>query len=130
MNKTKVSFDFDSTLSIPDVEKYAEYLIKRGVEVWICTSRLSPENALNKEWNDDLFLIADKIGIKRENIIFTNYANKSEFLSNKGFKWHIDDDNIELSFIKTDTDVIPIYLFGNSEWMSDCEKAFKQIKNK
>lgn len=119
----KVSFDFDATLSRTDVEKYAKELVDKGVEVWICTSRYSPENAPNKEWNDDLFQTALRVGIKKEHIIFTNYANKSEHLNNKGFKWHLDDDNIELSFIKTDTDLKPIFLFGNKYWRFDCEQA-------
>ena len=124
-NMIKVSFDFDATLSIDTVEKYAKELIDRNIEVWICTSRYSPENAPNKEWNDDLFLVADRVGINRKHIIFTNFANKSEHLNNKGFKWHIDDDNIELSFIKTDTDLTPIFLFGNKNWKNDCENALK-----
>lgn len=109
----KVSFDFDSTLSRNDVEIYAKELISRNIEVWICTSRYSTENVPNKEWNDDLFFVADSVGIKREHIIFTNATDKCEHLNNKGFKWHIDDDNIELSLIRTNTDVKPIYLFGN-----------------
>jgi hypothetical protein len=79
----------------------------------------------SKDWNDDLFLVADRVGIKREHIIFTNFENKSEHLNNKGFKWHIDDDSIELSFIKTDTDLKPIFLFENKKWQSDCENALK-----
>ena len=79
----------------------------------------------SKDWNDDLFLVADRVGIKREHIIFTNFENKSEHLNNKGFKWHIDDDSIELSFIKTDTDLKPIFLYGNKKWQSDCENALK-----
>lgn len=117
----KVSFDFDGTLSRNDIQEYAKELLDRGIDVWICTSRTSPKDSINENWNDDLFLIADKLGIKRENIIFTSYANKSEHLNNKGFSWHIDDDNIELSFIRTDTNIIPIFLFGNKEWKNDCE---------
>lgn len=121
----KVSFDFDSTLSRRDVQEYAKSLILIGVDVWICTSRLEPSKAPNKEWNDDLFMVANNIGIKRGNIIFCNYENKSIFLKDKGFLFHIDDDNVELSFIKTDTDVTPIYLFGNKNWREDCNNAIK-----
>ena len=124
-NLNKVSFDFDSTLSRDDVQRYAKVLIDRGVEVWVCTSRCTTENAPNKQWNDDLFKVSDGLGIPRERIIFTGYANKSEFLKDKGFKWHIDDDNIELSFIRSDTDIIPIFLFGNENWKEECEEAFK-----
>lgn len=121
----KVSFDFDSTLSRIDVQEYAKKLINKGIDVWICTSRLEPSKAPNKEWNDDLFLVADNLCIKRSNIIFCNYENKSESLNGKGFSFHIDDDNIELSFIKTNTDVAPIYLFGNKQWREDCDNAIK-----
>lgn len=119
----KVSFDFDGTLTKPAIEQYAKRLIELNIEVWICTSRLSPEKAPTKEFNDDLFLVADRIGIKRSNIIFTCHEDKSEFLNRKGFSFHLDDDNIELSFIKTDTDVKPIYLFGNKDWLKDCDRA-------
>ena len=121
----KVSFDFDSTLSRIDVQEYAKTLIDKGIDVCICTSRLEPSKAPNKEWNDDLFLVADRLGIKRSNIIFCNYENKSIFLKDKGFLFHIDDDNIELSFIKTDTEVIPIYLSRNKQWREHCDNALK-----
>lgn len=121
----KVSFDFDGTLTRHDVQQYAMDLINLGFEVYICTSRFSPDNAPSKEFNDDLFKISDEIGIKRDNIIFTNYADKSEFLKDNGFIFHLDDDNIELLFIKNDTDVIPIYLFNNKHWKIDCEEVIK-----
>lgn len=122
--KNKVSFDFDSTLSRKKIQDYAAELIRRGFELWICTSRCDVENAPNKEWNDDLFEVADILGIKREHIIFTNYANKSEFLTDD-FIFHLDDDWIELSFIKTDTKVTGISCFGNKNWKKDCNNSIK-----
>ena len=113
----KISFDFDSTLSREDVQSYAKELINREFDIWICTSRF--ESA----WNDDLFDVANDLGIKKENIYFCNMSNKSEFLYNKDFIFHIDDDDIELSFIKSDTNVSPIYLTENMNWKSDCENA-------
>lgn len=123
----KVSFDFDSTLTRMSVQKYAKELIERGLEVWIVTSRMGFGKEPNPTWNDDLFEVAEYVGIKKENIHFCCMANKSEFLKDKGFIFHIDDDNIELSFIKTDTDVKPIYLFGNKYWRNDCEVAISNI---
>lgn len=122
-NIIRVSLDYDSTLSCSDVEKYAKELVERNFEVWIVTSRFSSENAPNKEWNDDLFQVADRVGIKRQHIHFTNYADKYEYLKDTDFIFHIDDDNIELSMIKDYTGVIPIYLFANKNWRKDCEKA-------
>ena len=55
-------------------------------------------------------------------------ANKSEFLKDKDFLFHVDDDNVELDFIKSDTNVIPIYLWHNKHWIRDCEKAISKIK--
>ena len=123
----KVSFDFDNTLTRISVQKYAKELVDRGLEVWIVTSRMGFGKEPNPTWNDDLFEVAKYVGIKRENIHFCYMANKSEFLKDKGFVFHIDDDNIELSFIKTDTDVKPIYLFGNKYWRNDCEVALSNI---
>jgi len=124
--KNKVSFDFDSTLSRNDVQGYAQSLIKKGFDVWICTSRLSPENS-DKGWNDDLFAISDKIGISRENIIFCNYENKSVSLKDKSFLFHLDDDWIELNFINAETDVVGISCFGNQKWKSKCDKVLETI---
>ena len=123
----KVSFDFDSTLSRPDVELYAKELVERGIEVWIVTSRLGFGKEPNPTWNDEVFEAAKRVGIKKEHIFFTCMANKSEFLDGKGFVFHLDDDNIELSFIRTDTDVAPIFLYHNKFWRMDCENALSNI---
>lgn len=123
----KVSFDFDNTLSRSAVQKYAKELINRGFDVWICTSRLEPSKAPEPNWNDDLFEIADKVGIKRDNIIFCNYGVKAEFLKDKGFLFHIDDDNIELSFIRTDTNIKPVFL-SYKNWETVCENAINQTE--
>lgn len=123
----KVSFDFDSTLTRISVQKYAKELVDRGIEVWIVTSRLGFGEEPNSTWNDDLFEVAKYVGIKKEHIHFCCMKDKAIFLKDKGFVFHIDDDNIELSFVKTDTDVTPIYLFGNKHWKNDCENALSNI---
>lgn len=126
-----VSFDFDGTLTKPAVRLYVKTLIEKGIEVHITTSRNSNEVQKNNNWNDDLFEIADECGIKKENITFCCMANKSEFLIKKNFIFHLDDDLIELSFIRTDTEVIPISVFGNNNWRLECEEAIEKniLKN-
>jgi hypothetical protein len=99
----KVSFDFDGTLSELHVQKYARELIERGIEVWVVTSRF--ENAEKyKEFfgtftldydHNDLWEVVNDLGIQLENIHFTNMQPKSEFLKDRGFIWHLDDDYIE-----------------------------------
>jgi len=95
-NSKRVSFDFDSTLNRKDIEDFAFSLIRKGIEVWVCTSRDHEDNqpdwiisgTISKRGNDDLYKVTDKLKIPRERIIFTNHQFKSEFLD-KSFLWHI-----------------------------------------
>ena len=119
-----ISFDFDGTLSRNDVQEYARELMLRGINVWICTSRTSPKNS-KEGWNDDLFKVADDLGVSRDRIIFTNYANKSEFINNYNFIWHLDDCNVELDFINTETKTNGISVWGNTTWKRKCNKLLK-----
>ena len=116
----KVSFDFDGTLSKNKVQQYAKMLIKSGVECWIVTSRMGFGKEPQPNWNDDLFEIAKEIGIPKEHIHFCCMDNKANFLNGKDFIWHLDDDLIELSFIKTDSDCKPISCFGNKTYLQEC----------
>jgi hypothetical protein len=123
-----VSFDFDSCLSGKNVQEYASELILRGFEIWVCTSRLSPENATTKEWNDDLFEVTDRLGIPRERIIFTNYTDKYELLDDK-FKVHLDDDSYELKLINKHTDIVGISVWGNSVWKRKSDRILAKYSD-
>lgn len=127
----KVSFDFDLTLSEHKVQEYAKELVQRGFEVWIVTSR--PEvytgGYINfKPTNDDLFEVAEDIGIKREHIHFTNYAFKSEFIEGKNFIFHLDDDVDELlSILETKDNCKPLNVF-HDDWKQNCEDVITDIR--
>lgn len=82
----KISIDFDGTLSRKDVQKFTKELIELGIDVWVCTFRMTAIN------NDDLFEVTDSLGIPRDNIIFTEMCDKSEFLDDS-FILHLDDDH-------------------------------------
>lgn len=92
----KISFDFDQTLSELPMQELAKKYIKLGAEVYITTSRAKYKDGLEYN-NSDLFEVADKLGIKRENITFTNYDDKYKFV--KAFDIHFDDDEQEISLI-------------------------------
>lgn len=119
----KVSF---STLDNPRIQNYAEILVKRGVEVWVCTSRVSCQEAYKKwksfGYNDDLFEVTDRIKIPRERVLFTGYEIKNRVLKNKGFIWHLDDDKVELSFFEDDVRGINV---KNKNWKDECEELLK-----
>jgi hypothetical protein len=134
----KVSFDFDSTLDRKDVQQFAKTLINDGIEVWIITSRISIEYAksnldqftINRvdKANHKLFRVADNLGIKREHIHFTNTQFKSDFLSNKNFIFHLDDDSDELIAILESGDSCKPVNVNHFDWERDCKLYVKQNK--
>ena len=115
--RVKVSFDFDSTLSRDAIQIYARDLVRKGYEVWIVTTRHQDHD------NTDLIEVAHWCGIKLTNIHFTNGKLKWGYLKDKGFLFHIDDDWMELNYIRDNTDVVQISSFGNPDWKEDCEKV-------
>lgn len=92
----KISFDFDDTLSELPMQELAKKYIKLGAEVYITTSRAEYKDGLEYN-NSDLFEVADKLGIKRQNITFTNYDDKYKFV--KEYDLHFDDDDNEIALI-------------------------------
>jgi hypothetical protein len=132
----KVSFDFDSTLSRKDVQDFAKKLVNEGYEVWIVTSRFDDETGMSKNWhwikdqNQNLFNIASECGIKMDNIKFTCMEPKIKFLENKGFIFHLDDDDIELMDIfesnKFDqSKCFPVHV-EHFEWKETCRNILKK----
>jgi hypothetical protein len=102
IHKMKVSFDFDDTLEFEDVQKFAKELIDKDVEVHIVTSRFEDLKRYHPDMNathDDLFLVADKLGIPRDRIHFTNFNDKWKFLEGQDFVWHLDDNENEIKSI-------------------------------
>ena len=128
----KVSFDFDHTLSRKDIQAFAKQLVNEGHEVWIVTSRFSDEAAKEKKWhwiegqNQKLFDVAQECGIKKENIQFTCMESKSVFLKDKGFVFHLDDDDIELmDILETKDGCRPIHV-DHFEWKETCKNILKK----
>jgi len=74
---------------------------------------------------DELYEIANNIGIIKEHIKFTNFVDKYKFLKSKNFMFHLDDDHIELLLINNNTNVKGIDVL-QSDWKEQCEKIIKQ----
>lgn len=64
-----ISFDFDGTLSLPSVQKFASKLIEDGYNVRITTTRHS------KYMNQDLNKVADRVKITH--VVYTNSDDSS-----------------------------------------------------
>ncbi len=127
----RCSFDFDGTLEIQLVQDYAKELIEKGVDVWVVTSRFGDDEKFKKFFhtssnvdlsNRDLREITDSVGIPEEKIHFTNMRDKWEFIENRGFTWHLDDDWIENEMINERTLTKGINIFGNPYWKKHCNR--------
>ena len=93
----KISFDFDDTLSLPEVQKIAKTLVDKGYDVWVTTAR-SPKSSLmynNKEVEE----VCQNVGIPLDKIRYTNLKPKHLFL--KGFDVHVDNDPKEIVGIQS-----------------------------
>lgn len=131
----KISFDFDQTLDNEHIQNYAIELMNMNYEIHIVTSR--PDKWENK-WkikglpeviwdNDDLYEVADRIRIKRENIHFTEYTPKYKFFEkNEDFIFHIDDDHIEIDEINNKTKTKAILFEQN--WKENCNEKLRTVK--
>lgn len=124
----KVSFDFDSTLSRRDVQEYAKSLVNNNHDVWIVTSRCATEPALAKGWwwvekqNQELYDVADSVGIPRDKIVFTEHVDKIIYLKDKEFVFHLDDDVEELIAIMQSGDLCKPINVEHMDWEQDCNK--------
>lgn len=133
--KIKVSFDYDGTLALPNVESYCKELIGRdNIEVWVVTARLSDETISNthQPWlksnsNDDLWKTCERLGIPKERVVFTENVEKIEYLKDKGFVFHLDDDTYELmEILESEDKCVPISV-GQHDWREYCEEVINDI---
>lgn len=121
----KVSFDFDDTLDRADVQAYAEELIARGVEVWVCTARVGDWELKSRyNANADLYEVVDRLGIPRERIIFERIEKASRFTCGT-FAWHLDDDPDELRALNRKTKTVGVSSWHSGTWRSKCERILK-----
>ena len=99
----KVSFDFDGVFEYDPIQKFAKNLISKGVEVHVVTARS------HKGLNADIFELTDAVNIERKNVHFTNSMPKFIFFKkHEDFKFHLDDDTLEVKEINENTSVVGI----------------------
>lgn len=92
-----ISFDFDNTLDRLRVQDIAIECIDSGYTVWIITRRYENENK-------EVYEVADKLGIPKERVIFTNGEWKWRTIKNLPIDCHYDDKVIEILLIERFTD--------------------------
>lgn len=137
----KVSFDFDGVLSRPVLQLFAAELLAADVDVWIVTMRFESMEAFLRHTrhlpdpdaafqdNADLFAIADRLGIPRRKIVFTNWEWKSASLLEKDFVWHLDDCPDTLRHIQAHCrGVRAISAWNTTGWRRKCLKALGPLR--
>jgi len=73
-----------------------------------------------------LFESCERIGIPREQIQFTAFTDKIEFLKDKGFEFHLDDDIYELTAIMESKDKCQPLNVGHFDWKKNCLEVLKK----
>lgn len=134
--KPKVSFDFDGTIGHKnDIQEYCKTLLSNNqVEVFITTRRYGPDSKGNpedpwwvnigtKNW-EEVYKLADTLGINRDNIHFCNMKMKYDYLKDKDFLWHLDDDMLEVEEINMLPDTRAIWI--NEDWLTECNKLINE----
>ena len=130
----KVSFDYDGTLALPSVEEFAKELVDKGIEVWVVTSRVGDDDLeksfqpwKSPNWNDDLWESCERIGIPKDRVKFTSFVDKIDFLKDKDFLFHLDDDLYELTAIMASGDKCQPLNVGHFEWKENCLEIINKI---
>jgi hypothetical protein len=96
VDRNKVSIDFDDTLSTPRGQALAKRLISEGKDVYIITRRQSiMYNAV--------YDIADKLGIPRSKVYFTNGRMKWDLIKKLNIGTHYDNNQNEIDLINQNT---------------------------
>ncbi|MCK5018864.1 MAG: hypothetical protein KAS32_17510, partial [Candidatus Peribacteraceae bacterium] len=89
----RVSFDFDGTLTKPDVQVAFNIMKTRENKLFIITSRNGP---MNSHSNHDLNMFTSVFGIKHEDVIFTYGAPKHQSIVTFDIDRHYDDNSVEI----------------------------------
>lgn len=87
-----VSFDFDDTLSTTKGQEKAKQMLAEGYKILIITARQSKDSK-------EVFEVADKLGIKRSDIYFTNGGNKWSVVKRLGVAIHYDNNQEQVDLI-------------------------------
>lgn len=134
----RISFDLDGTLrehfngeDNPEQEELRELckkLIGDGHEVFIITRRFSPEkcNEGIKNEHVDAYIVAEEIGVKKENVYFMSRHWKFSKVKKLKIDVHIDDDPVDCKHIEIDASnkCVPICLDSN---YNPLKKTWKEM---
>lgn len=124
--KKIVTFDYDYTLELPEVQDYARHLMAHGIDVRIVTSRwdeLHLKETLKYPDNSDLYQTAMALHIPLEEIYFTNDHLKADYFDGvESVIWHLDNNLHEINAINLSQDSQVVGILLEDGWMEKCNE--------
>ena len=99
----RISYDFDDTLTTEKGQQMALNDIKNGNDVFILTARQERDN-------EEVFKVADKLGIAHSKVHFTNGKDKWSFVIRLKIDKHIDNNKEQVDKIERNTKAIGIFI--------------------
>jgi hypothetical protein len=93
---SRISFDYDGVLSTPRGRKLARLIIGGGATVYIITARMRKDS-------EEVYAIAEILGIKKERVIFTNNRDKWHVMDQYRIGTHYDDNAEQITKINDKT---------------------------
>ncbi len=127
----KISFDFDGTLvddfygehnaKKEDIQKLCKWYIDNGYEVYIVTKRFGEEYKDKGKTNEhvEVYELAEKLGIPKERVFFTNRHWKHEKLDKLGINLHFENSRPEVYAIKIHTPHINVAYIEDPDFLAE-----------
>lgn len=94
--KKRISFDFDDTLTTAKGQDMARRYLAANDEIFIITARTQSNGG-------PVYSMAEKLGIKKENVYFTGGKHKWMLVKRLRIDKHIDNNEEELQLIRDNT---------------------------
>ena len=99
----RVSFDVDGVLTISKGRRLAQGRVISGDDVWIVTARKQSDD-------DSAYKIAERLGIKKSHVVFTNGKDKWKFIQKYRIEVHYDNNKEQVDKIERNTKAIGIFI--------------------
>lgn len=97
----RVSFDVDGVLTISKGRSLARKRVESGDDVWIVTARTQSDD-------DSAYKIAERLGIDKSHVVFTNGKDKWKFIQKYRIDVHYDNNKEQLDKIERNTKSIGV----------------------
>jgi len=122
-----ISFDFDGTLAeSEELQEYCKKIIAVGHTVKILTRRYGPDSDFKDDEHTYVYFVAKELGIKIENVHFSNRKWKYEKINDLQIQAHIDDDDMDIRYIKTFTKCATIPFNQVHDWKKNLDDILSE----